>query len=245
MNLCQQNSNLNNYLNDVMPQWKNMWEEILNTEKGVEVINFLESKLQKHNQSIYFLPFKSNIFEAFKYFDLSSTKLVLLGQDPYINVEIIDGKETPQAMGLSFSVPNGIKIPPSLKNIFVELKNNYPNFEIPKHGNLIRWVKEENILLLNSALTVKKGISNSHQKKWECLTDKVIEYISENTDNVIFLLLGNNAKSKRKFISEEKHHIITGVHPSPLSAHRGFFNSNIFKQIDNKLEQIGKEKINW
>ena len=236
---------LENILKDVKNNWKEIWIKILSTEKGLQVIKFIKDKLQKHNNEDYILPKHKHIFEAFKYFDLNETKLVLLGQDPYINLQNINGEDVPQAMGLSFSVPNGVKIPPSLKNIYKEIKNSYPDFEIPNHGNLKRWVVEEKILLLNSSLTVKKGISNSHQKKWEALTDDVIKYISDNTNNVVFLLLGNNAKNKQKFINASKHIIISGIHPSPLSAHRGFFNSNIFKLVNEKLISKGVSQIKW
>merc|ERR1712065_123179 len=159
--------------------------------------------------------------------------------------EIHNDKKIPQAHGLAFSVPETHKIPPSLSNIFKELKLENENYKIPNNGNLIRWVKEENILLLNTALTVIKGESNSHQKIWNNFTNDLIEYISDNTTDVIFLLLGNNAKSKEKYIDNDNHIIITGVHPSPLSANRGFFNSNIFNKINDKLSEINKKKINW
>lgn len=246
MNEMQENNNfLNCIMKDIKTDWAIMWKEIFESENGIETINFLKSKIDKYVNNFYFLPKVENILNAFKYFDLKDTKLVLLGQDPYINTEVISGEEISQAMGLSFSVPNNIKIPPSLRNIFKEIKNCYPNFEIPNHGNLIRWVKEENILLLNSALTVKKGISNSHQKKWEQLTDKVIKYISDNSKGVIFLLLGNNAKNKAKLINDNNHYIINGVHPSPLSASRGFFGSNIFLEVNNILIKDKKNEINW
>ena len=240
------NISLLNYLmQNVKPNWLKMWDEIFKLEEGKETLNFLKSKLEKHGNTFYFLPKIDSILNAFKSFDLNETKLVLLGQDPYINTEVISGEEIAQAMGLSFSVPDNIKVPPSLKNIFKEIKNCYPNFNIPNHGNLTRWVKEEKILLLNSALTVKKGISNSHQKKWEKLTDKVIKHISDKSIGVIFLLLGNNAKNKEKLIDGEKHYIIKGVHPSPLSANRGFFGSNIFSNINSILIENNKKEINW
>jgi len=230
-------------LKNVKPQWKKMWKDEFNKS---DILDFLVKKYSDYentDKNIY--PNKENILETFKYFDLKDIKLVFLGQDPYINSEIINDIDTPQATGLSFSVPNKVKIPPSLNNIFKELKNEIPEYEIPDNGNLIRWVKDENILLLNTALTVKKGKSNSHQKRWETITNNVIEYISNNTDNVIFLLLGNNAKSKAKFIDEDKHHIISGVHPSPLSASRGFFNSSIFIKVNNHLNNNNIDKIKW
>ena len=228
----------NEILNEVKPQWKKMWNQVFEKHNVLEKVERKYSKYQVY-------PLKHNLLETFKYFDLDETKLVFLGQDPYINSFEINGLDIPQAMGLSFSVPNGIKPPPSLKNIFKELKNEYPDFKIPKSGDLSRWVKEEKILLLNTALTVKKGESNSHQKIWSKVTDDVIKYISDNCKNVIFLLLGNNAKNKKKLIDDDKHIIISGVHPSPLSASRGFFNSNIFLKVNDNLKSINKEEINW
>ena len=233
----------NTLLKNIKPGWKKMWKEKF---KEDNILKKLSEKYHSYKESgkvIY--PPKSNILETFKYFDINDTKLVFLGQDPYINEQLVNGTLTPQATGLSFSVPDGVKIPPSLCNIFKELKNEIPNYKIPDSGNLIRWVKDEKILLLNTALTVKKGHSNSHQKIWESIINNVIEYISNNTDNIIFLLLGNNAKSKAKFIDENKHYIITGVHPSPLSASRGFFNSNIFNYINEILIKLNKKPINW
>ena len=230
-------------LNDVRPEWKKMWENILDESN---IINFLENKYKKYeNTESKIFPNKENILEAFKYFDLQDTKLVFLGQDPYVNSVIENDIEIPQATGLAFSVPNNFKLPPSLRNIFKELNNEFEDYEVPESGSLIRWVKEENILLLNTALTVKKGFSNSHQKKWQNITNNVIKYISDNTKNVIFLLLGNNAKSKEKYIDSKKHKVIKGVHPSPLSASRGFFGSNIFKKINNELHNLSKEEIKW
>merc|ERR1712146_827420 len=202
---------------DLFKNVKKSWKKILKKYINDDDIE----KLYK-NKTIF--PKINNIFEAFKYFDLNETKLVFLGQDPYINYKIINGEIIPQATGLSFSVPNEFPIPPSLKNIFIEIKNSYSDFIIPENGNLIKWVVEEKILLLNTSLTVEKNKSNSHQKFWKNITDNIIKDISDNHPNTIFLLLGNNAKSKKKYINQKKHIIIEGVHPSPLSSYKGFFN---------------------
>jgi uracil-DNA glycosylase len=239
MSLSQNENNLNIMLKNIKPEWKKMWLQIFNSEEGKTTLEFL------NKENNFILPKKENIFNTFKFFDINSTKLVLLGQDPYINGEYIDNKFIPQAMGLSFSVPHNFKIPPSLRNIYKEIKNSYEDFEIPDHGNLSRWVQEEKILLLNSSLTVKKGYSNSHQKKWTNLTNLVIKHISNNCNNVVFLLLGNNAKKKKKLIDSNKHFIIAGVHPSPLSANRGFFGSNIFKKINLLLKENNIDEIDW
>ena len=171
---------------------------------------------------------------------------MLLGQDPYINSEIIDKKKIPQACGLSFSVPKTHKkIPPSLQNIFKEIKNCYPGYIIPKDGSLIRWVKEENILLLNSALTVIEGKSNSHSLLWSDFTNKLIKFVSDKNEKTIFLLMGSFAINKSSLIDITKHKIFTCKHPSPLSAYKGFFGSNIFKKINDYLIENNIEIINW
>ena len=179
-----------------------------------------------------FYPSKDNVFKVYE-MDIKDIKIVLLGQDPY--------HQPNQAHGLSFSVPIGIKTPPSLVNIFKELKIEFPdrNYNFT-HGNLDKWFYNEKIFLLNSALTVQPSKAGSHLNIWSDFTDETIRYISENNDNCVFLLLGNYAKSKNVFI-KDKDKIINGVHPSPLSAYQGFFNSNIFIQVENKLNQ----SINW
>jgi uracil-DNA glycosylase len=176
------------------------------------------------NENIY--PKENDIYRVFE-MDIMDIKILLLGQDPY--------HQPNQAHGLSFSVPNTIKIPPSLRNIFKEISNEYPkrkyNFT---HGNLEKWFYREKIFLLNSALTVEYNKPSSHLKIWENFTDSVIEEISKKNKNCVFVLLGNYAKSKEKFITN-KSYIITCSHPSPLSAYRGFFGSNIFLKIEEKV----------
>ena len=162
---------------------------------------------QENNKSKIF-PKPKYIFHSMFYFSPKETKLVLLGQDPYFNYEKIDNKIIPQAEGLSFSVPKEFtykQVPPSLKNIYKEIKDNYKKigeeFEIPKHGNLLKWVKEENILLLNSSLTVEYKNPGSHLNLWEKFTDKLISWLAKNNNknnNLTFLLLGNFAKKKKK-----------------------------------------------
>ena len=223
-----------NIFKNIKKSWKKILQKYINNKN---ILNLYK------NKTIF--PKINNIFEAFKYFELEETNLVFIGQDPYINFKIIDNQIIPQATGLAFSVSDNFSIPPSLKNIFIEIKNTYPNYIIPKNGNLIRWVKEEKILLLNTSLTVEKNKSNSHQTFWKNITDNIIKDISDNHPGTIFLLLGNNAKSKKKFINEKKHIIIEGVHPSPLSAYKGFFHSKIFKKINDILTKQNKKNINW
>jgi uracil-DNA glycosylase len=202
------------------------WQELFNKYK----IN-LDNIYNCVSNNIIF-PKKEDVFTVFM-MDINEIKVVLLGQDPYHNDN--------QANGLSFSVNNNIKIPPSLNNIFKELLIEFPerkyNFT---HGNLERWFNEEKIFLLNCSLTVEKNKPNSHYKLWKDFTDNVIKFISDNNKNCCFLLLGNFAKSKSILINN-KNMIINGIHPSPLSAHNGFFNSNIFKMVEDKI----RTKINW
>jgi uracil-DNA glycosylase len=177
-------------------------------------------------------PKKEDLFRVFT-MDVKDIIIVLLGQDPYHNPG--------QAHGLSFSVPEDQKIPPSLKNIYKELQIEFPerNYQF-KHGNLEKWFSKENIFLLNASLSVIKNKPGSQMKIWEKFTNDVIKFISDNNSTCIFLLLGNFAKAKEKFISDKKR-IIKGIHPSPLSAHNGFFQSGIFKQIEEKLGR----QIDW
>jgi len=185
------------------------------------------------NPLVKIYPPKEKIFKVFS-MDVSSIKIVFLGQDPYHG--------NGQANGLAFSVNNDCQIPPSLQNIYKELRNEFPekNYDF-SHGNLERWFIEENIFLLNSSLTVEESKPGSHMKLWSMITDDIIKFIYDNNKNCIFLLLGNFAKTKLKFIENNNGRSVIGTHPSPLSAYRGFFNSNIFKVIDEKL---GFE-VNW
>jgi len=177
-------------------------------------------------------PPKEQIFRVFE-MNVDDIKVVFLGQDPYHNPD--------QAHGLSFSVSDNIPIPPSLKNIYKELQIEFPerNYSF-KTGNLERWFHEEHIFLLNASLSVIKNKPSSHVNFWKDFTNDVIKFINDNNKNCVFLLLGNFAKSKAKYITD-KNKVVIGVHPSPLSANRGFFNSNIFKSIEEKLGVT----INW
>jgi uracil-DNA glycosylase len=225
-------------MNKVHPDWIPFFDE---NKKDLDEIL---SKINYDSETIF--PKKKYIFRALFYNSPQDIKLVLLGQDPYINSEIIDNKIIPQACGLSFSVPKTHKkIPPSLQNIFKEIKNCYPEYIIPQNGSLTRWAKKENILLLNSALTVIEGKSNTHALIWADFTNKLIKFVSDNNDKTVFLLMGSFAINKSSLIDTNKHKIFTCIHPSPLSAYRGFFGSNIFKKINDHLTENNIEIINW
>lgn len=177
------------------------------------------------------------IFNAFDTTPFESVKVVILGQDPYHG----EG----QAMGLSFSVPNGITIPPSLQNIFKELKSDIPDFIIPSNGDLSHWAKQ-GVLLLNAFLTVNKSEPASHQKfGWETFTDEVIRTISNQLDGVVFLLWGNFAQQKEILIDTNKHLVLKAPHPSPFSAHKGFLGCQHFSKTNDFLKIKNKTTINW
>jgi uracil-DNA glycosylase len=225
----------------VHPEWLDFFES--NKQDLIVILN-LVNKDSKDGKTIFPLP--KNLLRTLYYFGPKDTKLVLLGQDPYINSEVCSDKKIPQACGMSFGVPKAHKkIPPSLKNIFKEIKNCYPEYIIPNHGFLKRWIRKENILLLNSALTVIESKSNSHQHLWSNFTDKLIKYISDTSVNTVFLLMGNFAIGKTKLIDINKHKIFTTVHPSPLSAHNGFFGCKVFLKINEHLIYNNIKPIKW
>jgi uracil-DNA glycosylase len=196
------------------------------------LINKYEIDIDKiYDSSDIIYPPKEKIWNAFSYFNPEETKVILLGLDPYIRED--------QAMGLSFSVPDGEDLPPSLKNIYKEIESDIGCKMNFKNGNLIDWAKQ-NILLLNSALTVIQGKTGSHTKIWSQFTDSLIKNLSNDFPHIIFILLGNVARSKASLI-ENKNNIIEAVHPSPLSANRGFFGSKIF----SKCNKLLVKPINW
>ena len=213
------------------------WLEILKEEFDKEYMknikNFLIEEIQK-GKIIY--PNPKNIFRAFEKTPFSEVKVVILGQDPYHGPG--------QAQGFCFSVNEGTRLPPSLQNIYKEL-NQSLQIHIAKNGDLTKWT-EQGVLLLNAILTVEGWKPASHSKiGWEDFTDVVIQKISEQKENIIFLLWGAFAQSKEKLIDTSKHFILKTTHPSPFSAHRGFLGSNCFKETNEILEKIGKTPIDW
>lgn len=208
------------------------WNEELKEE--FEKKYYKDILLFLHNKP--FFPSIYNIFRFTFYFNIQQTKVVILGQDPYHNDN--------QAMGLSFSVPKGVKIPPSLRNIYKELQQDIKGFKIPDHGDLTSWA-EQGVLLLNDILTVEKNKPGSHSKiGWKEFTQKILERVSELNSHVVFILWGNYARSKAKFIDESKHLILESPHPSPFSA-RKFFNCKHFSKANEYLLENGKDPINW
>lgn len=238
-----------NILKGVKKSWKKFIEKEIEKDYFQEILIKIKNDQEKGK---LIFPFPNKVFETLKYTRKSNLKCVIIGQDPYINYQIINNEIIPQAMGMSFSVPENVKIPPSLKNIYKELEESVDNFEKPDHGDLSRWVKEENIILLNAALTVVEAKSNSHKKIWAKFTDNLIKYISDKCENVVFLLWGNFAKSKALLIDFKKHKIISSVHPSPLSSRynckgtdMSFFGHDQFNKVNEYLVKNNKNSISW
>lgn len=212
------------------------WEKQLNTELSSSYFKELQTFLDMEFKNEIIYPNCSLVFNAFNETPFDKVKVVVLGQDPYHG----EG----QANGLSFSVSKGVKIPPSLKNIFKELHNDI-GVDVPIHGDLTSWAKQ-GVLLLNSTLTVKKGLPGSHQKKgWEIFTDNCIKLISEKHTNVVFMLWGNYAKKKEELIDITKHLVLKSVHPSPFSARNGFFGSKHFSKANDFLKNTQQLRIDW
>ena len=212
------------------------WKKILNSEFKKEYFNSLVTFLKDEYKNNIIYPPGKKIFSSFDYCPFDKVKVVIIGQDPYHGIN--------QANGLCFSVNKEIKIPPSLLNIFKEIKNDI-GIDIPDNGNLKRWAIQ-GVLLLNSVLTVRKNLPGSHSNRgWETFTDKVISIISKNKNNIVFLLWGSYAMSKQKNIDQNKHLILTSSHPSPFSAYNSFFNSFHFSKTNKYLKKNNIKEIKW
>lgn len=214
----------------------NDWDDLLKDEFEKDYYKNLRSFLAEEYRNYVIHPDMYDIYNALKWTSYADTKVVIFGQDPY--------HEVGQAHGLAFSVNKGIKIPPSLLNIYKELKDELGCY-IPNHGYLEKWARQ-GVLLLNSALTVRDGVANSHRKKgWEQFTDSVVKVLNQRSEPIIFMLWGNNAKEKMKLITNDSHIILTAAHPSPLSASRGFFGCGHFAMANRILNRSGKTPIDW
>lgn len=212
------------------------WQELLKEELSQNYIHKIESNLLiTNNQNKNIFPKDELIFNAFNLCKVDDIKVVILGQDPYHKAH--------QAMGLSFSVPKTVKIPPSLRNIYREIKNDIGG-DIPTHGDLTSWA-EQGVLLLNAILTVTEGQPASHRKVgWQQFTDQVIARLSIDKDHLVFMLWGNFAKEKASLIDETKHLILTSAHPSPL-ARGAFFGNNHFSKANEYLINHNRKSIHW
>ncbi len=214
----------------------NDWDELLKDEFQKDYYLKLREFLKTEYSTRVIYPSMYDIFNALKYTACRDVKAVILGQDPY--------HEPGQAHGLCFSVKPGVEIPPSLINIYQEIHDELGT-PLPSDGCLVRWA-EQGVLLLNTVLTVRAHQANSHKGRgWEQLTDRIIEIVNEKEDPAVFLLWGSNARSKKTLITDPKHLVLETVHPSPLSAYRGFFGCGHFRRCNEFLERNGRTPIIW
>ncbi|MCP1309441.1 uracil-DNA glycosylase [Paenibacillus tyrfis] len=215
---------------------QNDWAPLLEDQFQAPYYHRLRSFLKQEYATRTVYPDMHDIFNALHYTSYADTKVVILGQDPYHGPG--------QAHGLSFSVKPGIPAPPSLQNIFKELQSDL-GCSIPDNGCLVPWA-EQGVLLLNTVLTVRQGEAHSHKGQgWETFTDRVISLLNEREKPIVFVLWGSPAQQKMQLITEQRHFIVRSVHPSPLSAHRGFFGSRPFSQVNDFLRSIGSAGIDW
>ena len=214
----------------------NDWDQVLAGEFEKEYYRELRAFLKSEYATRTIYPSMYDIFNALKHTAYRDVKVVILGQDPYYG--------SGQAHGMCFSVKKGVPVPPSLVNIYKELKEDV-GFQIPSHGFLESWA-DQGVLLMNTVLTVRAGQANSHKGKgWEIFTDQVIRHLNEREQPMVFLLWGANAKSKRQLITNPKHMILTAAHPSPLSAYNGFFGCRHFSRANLFLQEQGMKPIDW
>lgn len=214
------------------------WQQLIETEQSKAYFKDLLSRVDtKRAEDAVIYPSADNVFKAFDLTPLDKVKVVILGQDPYHGPH--------QAHGLAFSVNEGIAFPPSLQNIFKELETDIEDFQIPMHGDLTPWA-EQGVFLLNTVLTVQKGLANSHADwGWEQFTDEVIATLNNQREHIVFMLWGAHAQKKGRVIDKQKHLVLTSPHPSPLSAYRGFFGSRHFSKANQYLLEHGLEPIDW
>ena len=214
----------------------NDWDIMLQDEFDRPYFKRLENFLTEERARYEIYPHQEDVFNALRYSSFQDTKVVILGQDPY--------HEPGQAHGLCFSVNKGVTIPPSLVNIYKEIENDL-GIKMPGHGYLADWAKQ-GVLLLNTVLTVRRGQANSHKGKgWEIFTDRIVEILNQRQKPMVFILWGANAKSKTELITNKEHMVITGAHPSPLSAWKGFFGGRYFSKANRYLEITGQEPVDW
>lgn len=215
---------------------RNDWAQFMEKEFQKDYYLRLRAFLKQEYATYTVYPEMRDIFNALQFTDYHNTKVVILGQDPYHGFN--------QAHGLSFSVKPEVKIPPSLQNIYKELHQDL-GISIPNHGCLVNWAKQ-GVLLLNTVLTVREGQPNSHKGQgWEFFTNEVIKQVNAKEDPVVFILWGRHAQEKETLITAAHHLVIKSPHPSPFSAHKGFFGSRPFSQTNKFLEEVGRTPIDW
>ena len=216
----------------MIKDWKELFDKVAGEEYSASLHRFLDAEYDAH--VVY--PPRDMMFQAFKFTNPKTLKVVVIGQDPYHGPR--------QANGLAFSVHQGIQLPPSLQNIFKEIHDDVGT-PIPTNGDLTRWAKQ-GVMLLNNTLTVEAHLAGSHRGKgWETFTQHVIEYLNANRPHLVFILWGRDARSKKPMIDQTKHFIIESAHPSPLSAYNGFFGSKPFSKCNAKLKEWNLPEIEW
>lgn len=217
---------------------KPLWQQLIEHEQSEDYFCQLQTEIAAQRaQGIAIYPEDADVYHAFEFTDIADIKVVILGQDPY------HGEH--QAHGLAFSVQQGIKVPPSLVNIYKELTTDIDDFVTPSHGDLTSWA-QQGVLLLNTVLTVKQAQAHSHAKLgWETFTDHVIDYINQHNKGCVFILWGAHAQKKGRNIDESLHLVLNGPHPSPLSAYRGFFGCQHFSKANAWLVVNGRKAVNW
>jgi uracil-DNA glycosylase len=220
-------------LREMMPE---SWREVLSAELSKPYVSELQNFLDQQYADETVYPPQDEIFSAFSLTPFDQVKVLVIGQDPYHGPG--------EAHGLSFSVKPGIKVPPSLRNIYKELVTDV-GFTKPNNGYLVPWA-DQGVMMLNAVLTVRHKSANSHQKHgWEKLTTAAVKALGQRTEPLIVLLWGGKAKKNDRYIDKSRHHVIMSTHPSPLSARNGFFGSKPFSQINAKLAEWGKPQIDW
>ncbi len=229
------NHNMNSFPNNLPPGWKALLENEVNEDYFRKLSSFLKSEYA--SRKVIF-PARQNILRAIQTTDYGDVKVVILGQDPYHGPG--------QAIGLSFAVPNSLsRKPPSLVNIFQEIKNDLQVDLNPQFSDLSGWAAQ-GVLLLNTVLTVRKNEAFSHQGQgWEVFTDKIISHLNNRQASIVFILWGSPARKKKVLITNPRHFILEAAHPSPLSAHKGFFGCQHFSKTNEKLKQWGYSPIKW
>lgn len=235
---------------NIKKTWKYILNNITNKEEYNDINEYLSTCLKKTNGEINIFPYPNAVFKAFDLTPFDEVKVVVLGQDPYFNHELHNNKNIPQAMGLSFSVPEGIKIPPSLNNIYKNLITYNHLIDKPTSGDLTFWCLQ-GCLMLNASLTVQHKHAGSHMGYWKKITDNIIKYISDKRENVVFVLWGGFAAKKKSLIDSNKHKVIISSHPSGFSCYKPFgsypaFNDfDHFGEINKYLTKLKKKPIIW
>lgn len=228
-------------------QWKDFFGKVSEAGMFTNIERILTEERESHTNVF---PYPDLIFNPFEHMGIDEVKVVFIGQDPYFNARYVNNKMVPEAMGVSFSVPIGIAIPPSLQNIYKNLLKYQNIMKMPTHGNLQSWISQ-GCMLMNTAMTVRKGEPKSHSCYWKLITDKIIKYISNNTDGTVFVLWGADAYAKLELIDMDKHQVVISSHPSsrscttPLKSYPAFDDQDHFGMINDYLKECGKTPIMW